>query len=524
MELSRWDTSRWDRVVAELRAAPTQLPGPTLGGTADADGVQRVIDWLAASVSDLDDKGRVDLIGRLEAVKGAAEATQARVSVALAESIEAKRAAAGVPRDKRSAGIGTQVALARRESPWRGSRHLGMSKALVGEMPATLAALQAGQITAWGATLVVRATACLSREHRGLVDARIGPRLGELSEKRLEAMARSLAYELDPAGFVDRTRRAVTERRVSVRPAPDAMAYLSALLPMGEAVGCFAALKRSADATLATGAVVPGEGPRTRDQVMADELVTRLTGVDPARAGFPVEIHVVMDEDSLFDGGPQSGRVPDAGPLPATLARLLARTGSTRPAADQPGFTKGERAWVRRLFTHPGEGSVTGRDTRRRFFTGSLRDLVIARDQVCRTPWCDAPIRHVDHVTRHADHPAADRASDCGSGAPGSKAVGPTTVGNGDGLCEACNYAKEAPGWTARAEISDDGVQTIHLSTPTGHIYTSRPPPAVDTLTGPAPPGRSSSATSPPSTNPGRKTSGEQRPATMGDTDWADTG
>ncbi|MGI8948978.1 MAG: DUF222 domain-containing protein [Ornithinimicrobium sp.] len=305
--------------------------------------MQEVVDWLGRAVEGVDDAGRVDLIGRLEAVKGAAEATQARVSCALAESIETGRAAAGVAAGKRSVGVGAQVALARRESPWRGSRHLGMAKALVGEMPATLAALQTGQISAWAATLVVRATACLSAQHRGLVDARIGPRLGELSEKHLEALARSLAYELDPAGFVDRARRAVSERRVSVRPAPDAMAYLSALLPMGEAVGCFAALKQAADAALAAGTVVPGEGTRTRDQVMADELVTRITGVNPATEGFPVEVHVVMDEDTLFHGGPASGRVPHAGPIPATLARLLARTGSTRPAAETSGFSPGRR-------------------------------------------------------------------------------------------------------------------------------------------------------------------------------------
>ncbi|MGI8948977.1 MAG: hypothetical protein ACR2FV_13590 [Ornithinimicrobium sp.] len=146
---------------------------------------------------------------------------------------------------------------------------------------------------------------------------------------------------------------------------------------------------------------------------------------------------------------------------------------------------------------------MTGRDARRRFFTGSLRGLIIARDQVCRTPWCDAPIRHVDHVTRHTDHVIRHTDQER-TGDPGS---GPTTVSNGAGLCEACNYTKEAPGWAARAEISDDGVQTIHTSTPTGHIYTSRPPPAVETLTGPAPPGRDSPANSPPA-----------------GTDWTDTG
>jgi hypothetical protein len=45
-------------------------------------------------------------------------------------------------------------------------------------------------------------------------------------------------------------------------------------------------------------------------------------------------------------------------------------------------------------------------------------------------------------------------------------------VSNGQSLCEACNYAKQAPGWTTRR--SRDG--TIIVTTPTGHTYTSRAP------------------------------------------------
>ncbi|MGH8969587.1 MAG: HNH endonuclease, partial [Actinomycetes bacterium] len=77
----------------------------------------------------------------------------------------------------------------------------------------------------------------------------------------------------------------------------------------------------------------------------------------------------------------------------------------------------------------------------------------------CRTPWCDAPIRHADHVTGHA-------------------AGGPTTAGNGQGLCEACNYTKQAPGWRAREHPdSGPGDHLVETTTPTGHTYPSRPPP-----------------------------------------------
>ncbi len=42
-------------------------------------------------------------------------------------------------------------------------------------------------------------------------------------------------------------------------------------------------------------------------------------------------------------------------------------------------------------------------DSARRTFTGGLRRFLIARDEVCRTPWCDAPIRHLDHIIPVAD-------------------------------------------------------------------------------------------------------------------------
>ena len=43
-------------------------------------------------------------------------------------------------------GIAAQIALARRESPARGSRLLGLAKALVTEMPHTMAALEDGTV------------------------------------------------------------------------------------------------------------------------------------------------------------------------------------------------------------------------------------------------------------------------------------------------------------------------------------------------------------------------------------------
>ena len=96
-------------------------------------------------------------------------------------------------------------------------------------------------------------------------------------------------------------------------------------------------------------------------------------------------------------------------------------------------------------------------DSTRRRFPDGLRRLIQTRDRTCRTPWCGAPIRHTDHVI------------------PVSEG-GATSAANGQGLCEACNYTKQAPGWTATPGSAGAGDQ-VEITTPTGHSYPSHPPP-----------------------------------------------
>ena len=100
-------------------------------------------------------------------------------------------------------------------------------------------------------------------------------------------------------------------------------------------------------------------------------------------------------------------------------------------------------------------------DSQRREFPAPLRRLIVVRDQYCRTSWCGAPVRHADHVTPWADG-------------------GATSEANGQGLCEACNYAKQAPGWHARPGPDGAG-DLVETTTPTGHTYPSRPPPLPGT-------------------------------------------
>lgn len=403
-------------------------------------------DALAGLDREVDDAERVDQIRALEELKAAAAAAQARAAADLHASVRARHAAAGIPVDQQGKGVGAQVALARRESPHRGGRHLGLALALTAEMPHTLSALSAGRLTEWRATLLVRETAVLSREDRARVDRELAadPRiLDGVGDRGLVARARAAAYRLDPEAAVRRVRKAEIERQVTLRPAPDTMSFLTGLLPAAQGVAAYAALCRAADAARAAG------DPRSRSQVMADTLVERVTGQATA-AAVPVTVGLVMTAGSLFAGDREPARLVGYGSVPAGWARDLVRTASTLGDG---------AATLRRLFTHPSTGELVAMESRSRIFPASLRDLLVARDETCRTPWCDAPIRHADHVVGHAD-------------------FGPTSAGNGQGLCEACNHTKQAPGWRARPGPGGaPGRHTVVTTTPTGHRYISRPRP-----------------------------------------------
>ncbi len=412
------------------------------GERVTTDEVASWVSRLAVLTTDVDDAERVAQLGVLESVKAAAAAAQARVAVAFDGSQRAAQKAAGMPAAKLGAGVAEQVALARRESPSHGSRHLGLAKALVNEMPHTMAALSDGRISEWRATLVCQATAVLTTEDRLAVDAELAGRLEGKSDKAVRAEARKAAYERDPQAFTTQGRRAVEDRRVTIRPALDMMTHLSAFLPLGQGVAAYAALRKHAESLRAQG------DERSLGQIMADTLVQRLTG-QAAAAAVPVEINLVMTDAALFGDDETPATVRHFGPVPAGAARDL-----VREAADEDA-----PAWVRRLITDPLTGRVCDTEKRRRRFPAAVRQVVVARDEWCRTPWCGAPIRHIDHVQAHARG-------------------GPTDLANAQGLCERCNQAKEAPGWHAAAVPDPDDPTRVRTTTPTGHTYDSTAPPA----------------------------------------------
>jgi len=81
----------------------------------------------------------IDQLRGLEDLKCLAGARQAATAVAFDLQQRREQATAGVPADEQGAGVAAQIALARRESPAKGSRLLGLAKTLTG-MPRTFGA------------------------------------------------------------------------------------------------------------------------------------------------------------------------------------------------------------------------------------------------------------------------------------------------------------------------------------------------------------------------------------------------
>jgi hypothetical protein len=190
---------------------------------------------------------------------------------------------------------------------------------------------------------------------------------------------------------------------------------------------------------------------------MADRLVALVTGQETA-TDVPVEVQIVISDQALLQtgtGAEDPAQVSGYGSVPAGWVRDLL----TRERNDDEACSTA-KVWLRRLYATPDSRELVAMESSRRLFTGGLRRFLIARDGTCRTPWCDAPIRHADHVRDHVRG-------------------GPTSVTNGQGLCVRCNHAKQAADWQVEVVRSRGGPHRVRWRTPAGLTYTSLAPPLL---------------------------------------------
>ena len=374
----------------------------------------------------------VEELEEIERLKSALCARQARVAARLDDI------SVGTGVSDRA--LASEVGLARRESPHRGARLLKLSRALVEDHPEVLALLDSGDLNERRAELIVNETAVLCLPDRRVADVAIADHLLEhptLGDRDTADAARRIVLRIDETAALRRRERAERERHVTARRRADGRGEVTGHVADWQLAAIMASLGARADLMRHEGDV------RTRSQLVADLFVERLAGM-PGASGVPVHLNLVLDVETPLGDAKEPAEVPGLGPIPASVARNLLLAS---PRA---------RTRLRRLFTDT-DHLVTMESTSRTF-DGLLREFITLRDRRCRTPWCDASIRHLDHVTE-------------------ARHDGPTSAYNGQGLCEACNYTKQDP--TITHEVVSTDLLEAHatrVTTPTGASYDSRAP------------------------------------------------
>lgn len=135
---------------------------------------------------------------------------------------------------------------------------------------------------------------------------------------------------------------------MTVRPAPDTMAYVTGLLPVAQGVAVLAALTREADRLRAAG------DERSRGQIMADTLVDRVVSPVSADPGSGKElalaIDLVVSDGVLLGASDESAVLMGYGEIPGELAGSSSRGTCPRACAPRCG---GSTQSLRRALSSP---------------------------------------------------------------------------------------------------------------------------------------------------------------------------
>ncbi|MDQ1589344.1 MAG: hypothetical protein QOJ77_2509, partial [Microbacteriaceae bacterium] len=340
---------------------------------------------VADTVSEMID-AMVDLERMISSIRGlqAGLLVQARRASGLGSS-DGSRLEAASGQGMQLRALRAELASALRIPERTAEAQLAVSESLVNDLPDTLAALVAGEISYRHAQIMVDHTRALDTAALRALEAGALPFARNLTASKFERKIRSLRERANPETIRERHVRAVTDREIVFDPGQDGMAWLSAYLPAAEALGAYNRVSELA-ATLQC----PGE-ERTLTQLRADvfrdllidgEAGDQASGVT-AKVFVTVPVLTLLDRDELL-GHELPATLDGYGPIDADTARTLA----------------GHASSFIRLLTHPETGAVlsVGRDSYR--VPQDLKNWLQIRDATCRFPGCSrhASRCEIDHT------------------------------------------------------------------------------------------------------------------------------
>jgi hypothetical protein len=413
-----------------------------------------------------------------------------------------------------------EIALALRLSRTAAANRLVAAQVLRADLPATLAAFEAGTLDVLKVRAIVEAASLVAPGQRAALEARVLPRAAEQTVARLRAAVARAVLAIDPEGAQARLCRRRAERRVVVSPEEDGMASLWALLSAPDAT---AAYQRLCDLARGLGA----EDPRGMDARRADLLVDLLTGRHTASVEQPpnqpadplADQHRVESDDDRATSAdptpadPAPGEPAAADPVRADPARAdparadlapvradAALTDTKSAASARTGACDGHNGAVRPgkplvsvivpitmllgLDDHPGElvgygpipaplaREIATEGTWRRLLTDPTSGALLDYGRTTYTPpkgladyvrardlYCRNPICGQPAATADLDHTTP-------------WPHGTTHHHNLHATCRHHHRLKtHTPGWHTTQHPNN----TVTWTTPTGHTYTSHP-------------------------------------------------
>lgn len=335
------------------------------------------------------------------------------------------------------------------------------SHSLLHDLPATHEALRDGQISYRHAKAMIDHADSVPESARSAFEQSALPFARRLTVATFDRKARVLRDHAHPETIESRHEASALTRTVTVEPARDGMAWLSAYLPAADAHGIF---NRITD--IALGLRNPEE-PRTLAQLRTDVLSALLIsgvvcsgvacngtecdsdasscGDDKTsrgighgiRARVLVTVPVLNLLDADFAGG-EPATLEGYGPIDSATARRL--------AANAPSFV--------RLLTHPETGAVLSVGRERYTVPSDLRTWLRVRDEQCRYPGCGRGAAYCD----------LDHTTDWQHG-------GKTSHDNLAHLCRSHHNLKHHTDW----RVAQTGGGTLTWTSPSGHEYSTAP-------------------------------------------------
>ena len=361
-----------------------------------------------------------------------------------------------------TAGLGAMLGL----SDFSANTLISTSELLVTDLPATLQALEGGEISQKHAEIIASNAKQIPKPSRAKYEAVLVPVAKEMTVTQLPAKALAVRDKMHPESHKVRHDKAVEKRNVRFDAGKDGMATLSAYLPAVAAKGIMNRITDTAKALRCP------EDKRTLGQLRADAfqdlLLNGVTSTADYSKGIRARVMVMVEHSTLMGLDEKVAQLDGYGFIGAEQARavmLECRTAtrvtysaesneiltvsSKRYQANSQGVTG-----LANMLTDPIEATLSDIGDAQHRVPTPMRDVVRLRDQRCRWMGCGASAEHcdVDHTLAWEDG-------------------GTTAISNLAVLCRRHHVLKHTAGWS----IIQAAGGVLHFTAPDGRQYTTYP-------------------------------------------------